>query len=33
VPEDDQLPRSLRIVFEQLDREIAKLHEEAALTA
>jgi uncharacterized alpha-E superfamily protein len=33
LPDDDQLPRSLRTVLEQLDREIAKLHEEAALAA
>jgi predicted MarR family transcription regulator len=33
LPEDDQLPRPLRAVLEQLDREIAKLYEEAALAA
>jgi predicted MarR family transcription regulator len=33
LPEKDQLPRSLRTVLEQLDREIAKLHDEAALAA
>ena len=33
LPDDDQLPRPLRTVLEQLDREIAKLHEEAALAA
>ena len=33
LPHDDHLPRSLRTVLEQLDREIAKLHEEAALAA
>jgi hypothetical protein len=33
LPEDDQLPRPLRAVLEQLDREIEKLYEEAALAA
>ena len=33
LPQDDQLPRTLRSVLDQLDREIAKLHEEAALAA
>jgi hypothetical protein len=33
LPEDDQLPRSLRAVLEQLDREIAKLQEDATLAA
>ena len=33
LPQDDQLPRSLRAVLEQLDREIAKLHDEAAIAA
>jgi hypothetical protein len=33
LPHDDQLPRPLRTVLEQLDCEIAKLHEEAALAA
>jgi hypothetical protein len=33
LPEDDQLPRTLRAVLDQLDREIAKLHEKAALAA
>ena len=33
VPENDQLPRSLRIALEQLDGEIQKLHQEAALAA
>ena len=33
LPEDDQLPRPLRAVLAQLDREIAKLYEEAALAA
>jgi hypothetical protein len=33
LPADDQLPRSLRAVLAQLDREIAKLHKEAALAA
>jgi hypothetical protein len=33
LPQDDQLPRPLRGVLDQLDREIQKLHEEAALAA
>jgi hypothetical protein len=33
LPQDDQLPRSLRVILDQLDREITKLHEEAALAA
>jgi hypothetical protein len=33
LPNDDQLPRSLRAVLEQLDREIAKLQEDATLAA
>ena len=33
VPAADSLPRSLRIVLDQLDHEIQKLHEEAALAA
>jgi hypothetical protein len=33
LPGDDLLPRSLRVVLEQLDTEIQKLHEEAALAA
>jgi len=33
LPDDDQLPRPLRATFEQLDREIEKLYEEAALAA
>jgi len=33
VPENDHLPRPLRAALEQLDREIARLHEEAALVA
>jgi hypothetical protein len=33
LPDDDQLPRSLRNVLEQLDCEITKLHQEAALAA
>jgi hypothetical protein len=33
LPEDDQLPRSLRTALDQLDREIAKLHEDAAIAA
>lgn len=33
LPEDDQLPRTLRAVLAQLDREIEKLYEEAALVA
>jgi hypothetical protein len=33
VPEDDRLPRPLRAALEQLDREIHKLYEEAALAA
>jgi hypothetical protein len=33
LPEDDRLPRPLRAALEQLDREIHKLYEEAALAA
>jgi predicted MarR family transcription regulator len=33
LPEDDRLPRSLRAALDVLDREIEKLHEEAALAA
>lgn len=33
LPEDDSLPRPLRIALDQLDREIRKLYEEAALVA
>src|SRR5262245_8481406 len=33
LPNNDQLPRSLRIALDQLDAEIQKLHEEAALAA
>jgi hypothetical protein len=33
IPEDDTLPRSLRAVLDQLDLEIQKLHEEAAIAA
>ena len=33
LPEDDSLPRSLRAALNQLDTEIQKLHEEAALAA
>ena len=33
LPEDDRLPRSLRAALDQLDLEIEKLHEEAALAA
>ncbi|MFN2444469.1 MAG: hypothetical protein ABR606_02585, partial [Vicinamibacterales bacterium] len=33
LPDDDALPRSLRVVLDQLDTEIQKLHEEAALVA
>ena len=33
LPEDDHLPRALRGVLDLLDREIQKLHEEAALAA
>jgi hypothetical protein len=33
LPEDDQLPRPLRAVLEQLDRAIEKLYEEAAIAA
>jgi tetratricopeptide (TPR) repeat protein len=31
LPDDDRLPRPLRLVLEQLDREIHKLHQEAKL--
>jgi hypothetical protein len=33
LPEDDHLPRSLRAALDQLDLEIQKIHEEAALAA
>jgi hypothetical protein len=33
VPDDDALPRSLRLALDQLDSEIQRLHEEAALVA
>jgi hypothetical protein len=33
LPDRDQLPRTLRTVLDQLDREITKLHKEAALAA
>jgi hypothetical protein len=33
LPADDALPRSLRLVLDQLDTEIQKLHQEAALVA
>jgi hypothetical protein len=33
LPDDDRLPRSLRDALDNLDREIAKLHEEAMLAA
>jgi predicted MarR family transcription regulator len=33
LPEDDRLPRPLRGALEQLDREIQKLYEKAALAA
>jgi hypothetical protein len=33
LPDHDQLPRSLRVALEQLDSQIQKLHEEAALVA
>jgi len=33
LPEDDRLPRSLRAALDVLDREIQKLHEEAAFAA
>ena len=33
LPDDDRLPRPLRLVLEQLDREIHKLHQEANLAA
>ena len=33
LPDADALPRSLRVVLDQLDAEIHKLHEEAALAA
>ena len=33
VPQNDALPRSLRAVLDQLDAEIQKLHEEAAIAA
>jgi hypothetical protein len=33
LPESDHLPRPLRIALDQLDAEIQKLHEEAALAA
>jgi hypothetical protein len=33
LPENDQLPRSLRAVLDQLDLEIANLHKDAALAA
>ena len=33
LPDNDSLPRSLRVVLDQLDLEIRKLHEEAALVA
>lgn len=33
LPNNDQLPRSLRLALDQLDTEIQKLHEEAALAA
>jgi hypothetical protein len=33
VAEDDHLPRALRAALDQLDPEIQRLHEEAAVTA
>src|SRR5207253_3550069 len=33
LPEDDSFPRALRAALDALDREIQKLHEEAALVA
>jgi hypothetical protein len=33
LPEDDHLPRALRATLDQLDVEIASIHEEAALAA
>jgi uncharacterized alpha-E superfamily protein len=33
LPDDDRVPRSLRVVLDQLDVEIQKLHEEAAIAA
>jgi hypothetical protein len=33
VPKDDGLPRSLRVALDQLDLEITKIHQEAALVA
>jgi hypothetical protein len=33
LPDDDRLPRSLRAALDVLDREIQKVHEEAALAA
>jgi hypothetical protein len=33
LPADDRLPRSLRTALDQLDTEIRKLHQEAALAA
>jgi hypothetical protein len=33
LPDNDQLPRSLRAVLDQLDLEVQKLYEEAALAA
>jgi hypothetical protein len=33
LPQDNHSPRSLRAAFDVLDREIQKLHEEAALAA
>jgi len=33
LPKDDQFPRALRAALDALDREIHKLHEEAALVA
>ena len=33
LPDHDSLPRALRLALDQLDAEIQKLHEEAALAA
>ena len=33
LPDNDSFPRSLRLALEQLDAEIQKLHEEAAIAA
>jgi hypothetical protein len=33
LPADDSLPRALRVVLDQLDAEIQKLHQEAAIAA